>query len=64
MLKISPDVKLPLNLSKGSYPGRIDKAQKLTDKFFDKISGAFTEKDISPDVFVKNIVDFICNFKR
>ena len=59
MLKISPDVKLPLNLSKGSYPGRIEKAQKLTDKFFDKISGAFTEKDISPDVFVKNIEEVL-----
>ena len=51
MFKISPNVKLPLNLSKGSYSKRLDSAQKLTDKFFDKISGAFIEKDISPDVF-------------
>ncbi len=59
MLKISPDVKLPLNLSKGSYSERLKNAQKLTDKFFDKISGAFTEKDISPDVFEKTIKDVL-----
>lgn len=59
MIKISPTAKLPVELCKGAYEQRFDKAQKLTDEFFNKISKKFTTKDIAPDVFTKTVEEIL-----
>ena len=55
MIKISPTAKLPVELCKGAYEQRFDKAQKLTDEFFNKISKKFTTKLITDTFGIERV---------
>ena len=55
MIKLAKTVKLPFSICKGTYSQRLEKAKALNEQLFSKINQEFVEKDISPDVFIRNI---------
>ncbi len=55
MIKLSTTAKLPLEICKGSYEKRFELAKSLNENLYNNLTKKIKEKDISPNLFDKNI---------